>query len=173
MIIQPARLYKKFWVSTTDITGVVFEVLADKNAYIALCAVEGQIDYDAYEIQIGIENNQVTVIYPKLNDATNQVRASTPNVLDHLQFRAFWISWSYGVIRVGKGGNLHVNELLSYTDPAPHAVGAVGFAAEASIDSHWVITKLIGKKAIIVLQIDMAKTKCMKFQLLPTFKYNF
>lgn len=33
-------------------------------------------------------------------------RAQTPGILDATAFKSFWVSWDYGVIRVGRGMNV-------------------------------------------------------------------
>jgi hypothetical protein len=121
---------------------------ADKSAYIALSAVEGQVDIDMIEVQLGIDNNMRSSIRPMPNGDTDVVTVDTPSILDSSQFRSFWVSWANGHIRVGKGGNVHINEFMSYPDPTPQKVGAVGFAADSTADSAWVITKLLGECAL-------------------------
>lgn len=100
------------------------------------------------EVQLGINNNMQSSIRPTPNGDTDVVTVDTSSILDSLQFRAFWVSWANGHIRVGKGGNVYINEFMSYPDPTPQKVGAVGFAADSSADSAWVITKLLGEYAL-------------------------
>ena len=58
--------------------------------------------------------------------------------LDCDEFRPFWASWESGVIRMGTGLTVGVDEFISYTDATPTQVNQVAVATN-NIVGDWII----------------------------------
>ncbi len=70
--------------------------------------------YNAYEVALGIENNQKSIIMRE-RGGDSIGSTDTPNILNCDEYGLFWISWYYStrLIKVGYGGRLGDNSFLS------------------------------------------------------------
>ncbi len=53
---------------------------------------------------------------------TEEFIDNAPERLDCTLYRKFWVTWSYGVIRVGEGWRIPDDEFMIYPDPEPFTV---------------------------------------------------
>ena len=81
--------YGFFWISTTTMTSLAFEVRACKDVVIILSEVTG-VEYFGYSYVIGIgrENKQSFI-----SEGTHTVTIDTPDILSCDVYRQFWVSW--------------------------------------------------------------------------------
>ncbi len=64
MVATPSHVrdYRQFWLTTPDVTEVIFSLQACQNAYIALSEVLGIVNYKTYELVLGTGPNHNEVI---------------------------------------------------------------------------------------------------------------
>ena len=147
------RTSRDFWIDVEGRSYYVFKVKACQDAHIKLCKRARQIKSDTYEVRIGTESNQKTVIIPDPNDS-HQVSADTPNVLDCNQYTSFWISWKYDTLYVGRGAYAWEDELLRYQDSTPHTINAALMEFSSGQEGVFSVNKLDGKN-LRLIEIDM------------------
>ncbi|XP_077861526.1 uncharacterized protein LOC144341898, partial [Saccoglossus kowalevskii] len=104
-------------VSRTD-----FEVKASNDALIGL-SEEGQDMPDMYEIVIGGNKNTQSFIR-RCMLCENEVVEETPDILSADEFRAFYVTWYDGYIKVGKRSE---EPFMEWQDPDPLPVNYVGY----------------------------------------------
>ena len=69
-------------------------------------------------------------------------------VLDCGEKRPFWVSWTEGHIRVGRGDSLGEQIISGYSDPQFRYVHAVGISTEDDKDGQWTVQQTSGSLMI-------------------------
>ena len=134
---------RDFLVDLTGRTYYVFKVRACQDVHIKLSQRFGLVDVNTYEVRIGTDNNQKTVIIPD-PVSSHQESADTPSILSCSTYRYFWVSWRYGTVYVGSGAYVYVGELLRYEDPEPHDVNAAFMETASGQEGIFSVSKLDG-----------------------------
>ena len=98
----PRYEYNTAWISVSGHRDFTFDVQACSDVYLALSHIPSNYRTLTYEIVIGASGNTKTAIRTKVN-GTNVYETPTPNILNCNQAMSFWITWSKGRIKVGKG----------------------------------------------------------------------
>ena len=120
--------YERVRLGVHDRERVFFAVKACKNVFLALEERPNINNVNTYEIAIGIDDNSRTAIRVKVK-GPNKKGARTPSVLNCGSSVTFWVSWTGGNVRIGKGDVYGQNELVSWQDPVPHAVNSLALSS--------------------------------------------
>ena len=100
----------------------------------------------AYEVVIGAESNTKTSLYRETSTSVIHSE-NTPDVLDCLESRTFWISWENGQIDV-REESLAGNSLLSWTDTNPLEVHMMALSSgSGSEGAEWTYSTSAGRCA--------------------------
>ena len=125
------------WFST-HLHFLSLSIRACSDVHILLSSAATAAEADArraYEIVIGYDENVMSAIRrSRGGDAETSVLLR--HLVDCAAYRAFWITWSGGVIRVG-AGRLYHGEFMLYRDDAPVAVNAFSVATAADVRGVW------------------------------------
>ena len=135
---------QEYWADVGGRTSMVFKVKACQDATIKLSKRFGLVDGSTYEVRIGAENNQKTIIIPD-PESSHQESADTPNVLDCNQYKPFWLAWKYGTLYVGQGSFVWEDELLRYDVPTPHDVQGAMMETLSGTEGVFSVSRLDGK----------------------------
>ncbi|CAC5408476.1 unnamed protein product [Mytilus coruscus] len=102
-----------------------------------------------YEIVFGAYTNTRTYLLKRNNDSllqssmTEVFQGGLPteeiNTLNCLEFRPFWINWSGGHIKIGRGSTLGVNMFVEWEDPSPSEVRSIGICTWWGNTGEWKI----------------------------------
>ena len=123
----------RYLASSSPITSVDFKAKANNDVHIALSA--GPQDKPAlYEVVIGGWSNTKSVIR-RAKQSQQKVEASTPGILSPNEFRGFWITYNFGVIKVGKEGHA---PFMEWTDPNPLPVNNIGYSTHMGSNGEFV-----------------------------------
>lgn len=112
--------YRTLHRSLLDTEHTVFKVKAASDAKISLLRVPSNFHAPSYEIIVGAEFNTRTILHSKSAGGDQIVfQVNTPDILSSTELRSFWVSWTNGTVRFGRGDTPGQSELLSYVDPQP------------------------------------------------------
>lgn len=119
---------------------VEFQLRTCENALIRLAEVPKKEATNGYDIALGNVQSSIK----KLSDLT-QVAADTPYLLHCTALRKYWITWSQGAIKLGRG-KLNTEHLLWFNDSSPPAISAISVItpAPSSGGGEWQILKETG-----------------------------
>ena len=129
------RIYRTGWVPVSGESSLVFKVKACKEAFLALCQVQGHVYTLSYEFALGVNagiDNELR--YGVDGEAKDNNQAQ---VLSCDEMREFWVSWSNGDITLGQGGNVGQDQLLSWNDVNPYDINAVSLTTRKYITAEW------------------------------------
>lgn len=104
-----------------------------------------------HELVIGYDYNTHTILRDK-NDE-NVVVEATPGILDCYRNREFWVTWSDGTFRFGKG-HLFEQMVIDYQIPDYHPFTAVSLATSGDSLGEFNFDYEQGKSTISRLQIS-------------------
>merc|ERR1711993_164220 len=107
-----------------SLKAVTFTVLASNDAHVGFFSSSKSLS-EVYEIVIGGWSNSKSVIR-KSNQGTNQVEASTSNIVSSSEAKQFWASASNGLVQFGHGSVIGEQTILSWQDPNPHEAVFIG-----------------------------------------------
>ena len=93
-------------------------VRACQNAHVRLLN-GGQFSTVVYELELGSASNMKTSL---IKDGFVVAEADTPDILNCLQDRLFYIGWSKGYIEIGQGSQ-NGRRILSYAEPSGQVLG--------------------------------------------------
>jgi hypothetical protein len=65
------------------------------------------------------------------------LQVATPDILNCNESRSFWVSWSLGDIKVGRGDIVDDQTIMRWVDPQPLAVGIVALSTGLSFEGVW------------------------------------
>jgi hypothetical protein len=98
-------------VPVSDKRWITFRLRAKADAHLALSSVYGDTERKTYEIVIGCWDNSKSVIrYGGMGTIVEE--AVTLRILDGFDFRQFWLSWDRGMIQVGEGQILSLQQIM-------------------------------------------------------------
>ena len=132
----PVPLRDQPWFSThLHFLSLSVRACSDVHILLSSSATAAADTRRGYEIVIGYDENVMSAIRrSRGGDAETSVLLR--HLVDCAAYRAFWITWSGGVIRVG-AGRLYHGEFMSYRDDAPRAVNAFSVATAADVHGVW------------------------------------
>jgi hypothetical protein len=117
--------------------GVVFSVVAERDVHIALAPstdnVGTQRNHEMYEIVIGMAGNSQSVIR-RTKWGSAEYTADTENILRPSNLPTeLWVRYdeTAGTIEVGVGCTIGRGAFMSWMDPTPLNVSALGFSTQA------------------------------------------
>lgn len=116
-------------------TFITFQVKACRDAHILLMQ-DNSTTMNIYKLVIGGWANTRSAI--RLQQGSPNQAQIDNDPLDCDEFRPFWASWESGVIRMGTGLTVGVDEFISYTDATPTQVNQVAVATN-NIVGDWII----------------------------------
>ena len=128
-----AYSYSNIQYRTENRTFVTFRVKATKDAHIGL--FDKIYQYIAYEIVLGAGTNTFSVI--RRAHQTDDKAYYVGTTLNETDFRAFWISWSNGLIQVGFGNIVGHEMFMSWQDPEPIGIGVVAISGYYDVGGEW------------------------------------
>lgn len=135
--------YGRFWMTTTQISSLVFSIKACSDASLILSSYTGDTT-QGYEILIGWNQNLDTIIREL---PENEIKESTPGVLNCHNLHNFWIYWDSGVVQVGKGSVVLSESLVRMTRATNHVLNALSFKTATGITGSWeIFTTEYGKQ---------------------------
>ncbi|CAD5124971.1 DgyrCDS13214 [Dimorphilus gyrociliatus] len=131
--------YRYLWKSVKSRNFINFWVDAAAYAHIILARDEGDSQNNIYEVVLGTDFNQKSIIRVVSRGGPEHFRdqKDTPNILKEGESREFWIGWLDGKIEVGKGGVQKVNTILSYQDPNPSPIRYLGISTSIFSSGRW------------------------------------
>lgn len=129
---------REFITVPGDETFMLFQVEACNDAHILLMQSNSTTD-DIYEIVIGGWNNTRSLIREE-RLGPNLATTFHENGPVHCELmRQFWVSWDQGVIRVGRGLKVDVNEFISLANATLTQVQHVALATGWRATGLWMI----------------------------------
>ena len=116
---------------------LAFKVRACSDAHVILSSTQSASTAKYYEISLGIDGGRRSLLKFD-NDPRDQVVSSTA-VLDCKHDRQFWLHWDAdtGLVRIGEGLLYGFNVLLSWTNPDPFEIEAIGLSTKNSVPGRW------------------------------------
>ena len=137
--------YNFSYVSILGRDDYVFQVVACESVYLELSEVPGNPHTLNYEIALGIDNNAKTEIRAEVGGPA--MASHQGQVLDCEGVRAFWVSWDQGYVEVGTGTSVRDTRsvLVSWQDPSPHKVNAMGASVKEGVQASWEFTDRPGQ----------------------------
>ncbi|KAJ8321737.1 hypothetical protein KUTeg_000208 [Tegillarca granosa] len=105
--------------------------MACNDAHLALCSNSGPL----YEIVIGGWGNGQSVIRDRKQGSN--LAAYRGSVLSCGSYNYFWISWSGGTVRVGKGTSVGSSQMMSWYDSTPHSVDYAAVSTGWGATGRW------------------------------------
>ncbi|XP_066270898.1 C3 and PZP-like alpha-2-macroglobulin domain-containing protein 8 [Branchiostoma lanceolatum] len=126
-ISTPNKYEYQYVKKPTETTIFTFATKASNDVHLSLSARPTDMP-SMYEIVIGgWQNTQSWITRSKQGD--HLVTVPTPEILSWHEFRAFWLSWTDGVIEVGYGIEPTNDSLImTWVDPEPLPVKYIGFS---------------------------------------------
>ncbi|XP_078578004.1 C3 and PZP-like alpha-2-macroglobulin domain-containing protein 8 [Branchiostoma floridae x Branchiostoma japonicum] len=126
-ISTPNKYEYQYVKKPTETTIFTFATKASNDVHLSLSARPTDMP-SMYEIVIGgWQNTQSWITRSKQGD--HLVTVPTPEILSWHEFRAFWLSWTDGVIEVGYGIQPTNDSLImTWVDPEPLPVKYIGFS---------------------------------------------
>ncbi|CAH1794507.1 unnamed protein product [Owenia fusiformis] len=126
---------KHGWVKVHDVTSINIQVKACNDAHIYLMATAGIDTELTYEIVLSGWGGTKSVIRDA-KQGNIMAEADTTGYLDCDSLRNFWVSWTDGWIKVGKGFDGQ-NEFLGWQHINPRVISAVAFASGYGAAAEW------------------------------------
>jgi len=126
-------------------TSVVVKVEARNDAHIALSKtnIDGSKgrdeDTDVYEIVIGGWGNTKSVIR-KEKGGSHKCTKSTPGILQLDESRPFWVSWTGGNIKFGRGPQVGQDVVCEWQDPNPRDINFVSVSTGWGSSGKWILS---------------------------------
>jgi hypothetical protein len=114
----------------------VFSMNACKDVHIFLTHLPGIVDNFAYQILLGTTDNTRSLIR-KMPEGKEQ-EFNTANILPCNDLgKSMWITWSDGVIVVGNGADIGVDQLFSWNDDQPYSINSFALASRDTKPVFW------------------------------------
>jgi Farnesoic acid 0-methyl transferase len=137
------HLFNYMWYSPFSKTSVLFKVRACSDVHILLAKFLAITDDGVYEIIIGEQSNQLSLIRYGIGGSI-LVQQNTQNVLHCSYAQWFWIDWSRG-ISVGAGSQVGDSVFLQISS-LPHRfdISAVSVATGQGVAGDWELTSVPG-----------------------------
>lgn len=113
----PDHSYNQMSKSITGQNSVVFQVMACRDAHVALTQQFNNLQSPTYEIILGGNGNRNSFIRDG-NTFEEFYRIDSPDVLNCNAYRTFWVKWNVdSKITVGRGAIVGVNQFMEWLDP--------------------------------------------------------
>ena len=129
--------YNQLWLTTHRRYSVVFSAKACSDVHVGLARFAGINDVDMNEVVIGGWNNTKSVIRKSPQNDDDSATLETIDILSCTETRYFWISWYYGMIRVGKGSIVGDDQFLTWDGPGMVRARALSFTNAAGWSGTW------------------------------------
>ncbi|XP_071104952.1 uncharacterized protein [Haliotis cracherodii] len=117
-------------------TSLTFKVKTCGDAHVALKTLYQNSDTQMYEVVLGGWRNSKSVLR-RCAQCDSLVEYSG-GVVSCSQYKQFWMSWSDGTVKAGRGGTVGQDEILSYRDPHPHAINYFAAATGWGSPGEWI-----------------------------------
>jgi len=135
----PTLTYNQLSKSIVQQYSIVFRVQACQDAHVALSEQFNNIQTRTYEIIIGGNGNQNSFIRD-LGTSNEVKRVDTPGIMDCSHYKAFWVSWSDYLIRVGQGASVGHSSFLDWQDPEQRSFQGLTISTWSGITGSWDIS---------------------------------
>ena len=122
---------------------MVFKVKACNDAHIALSSQLGITYIHTYEIVLGAYRNMESLIR-NATQGNPWVIHSTPGIVNCTELRTFWVGWDSGLIRVGRGGEIGMDQFMHWQDPNPYTVHGLGICSGFEAVATWQFSYITG-----------------------------
>ena len=124
--------YDTSWVPLFGDTSAKVNIKACSDAYFTLSKIQGNSRTLSYEIGLDVGGEGHSVIRDSVGGSTMTQYDESVLHCDH--FKHFWVTWTRGVIEVGKGSTVGVDRILQWQDSDPHDVNAMALKSSDSIE---------------------------------------
>lgn len=125
--------YDPFMMTISDQDPVVFVLRACSAISVALSEIPGITQSATYEIRIGSEEHNDDVQIWSDGEKKKETRVSDAMPCD--SHRYFWVSWTEGLIKVGRERNIGQITMLAWQDNEPHEVHGLSVASNGKTAS--------------------------------------
>lgn len=113
----PDHSYNQMSKSIAGQNSIVFQVMACRDAHVALTQLFNNLQSPTYEIIIGGNGNRNSFIRDG-NTFEEFYRVDSADVLDCNAYRTFWVKWNVdSKIVVGRGAVVGANQFMDWLDP--------------------------------------------------------
>jgi Farnesoic acid 0-methyl transferase len=131
-------------VLTTERQFFIFTVEACRDIHLFLTHLPGVVDHHGYDIIIGAADNAKSIIR-KLPPEDDLVEFPSEGILACDSEVAIWVTWSGGVINVGRGNTVSSEVLFTWTDSSPYLINALSLASSDVERAVWTFLRESGK----------------------------
>ena len=135
--------YNYTWITVDDRKAMVFNVKACNDAHVALSSQLGITYLHTYEIVLGAYGNSMSLIR-NATQGNPWVALDTPGIVNCTEMRKFWVGWGSGLIRVGRGGEVGMDQIMHWQDPNPYAVHGLGISSGWGAIATWQFSYIQG-----------------------------
>lgn len=111
-----------------------FSVMASSHARVRLYAVADTFDDEFYEITLGDADGRSSIRGIEIGEEA--VFEETPNILNSVEYRDFWILWEDDRISVGRGHNF-VDVVISLETQSQPQINFVSIATGDGVTGSW------------------------------------
>lgn len=106
-------------VSLMEAQDITFRIRAVRGAVVQLLTTPYGFDAPSYILHIGSDDNTKTKLHVQSPFNETHVEVSTPQILDVVELRSFWMSWHDGLFQFGSGMSIGSQPLLTFVDAYP------------------------------------------------------
>ncbi|XP_048242378.1 uncharacterized protein LOC124146843 [Haliotis rufescens] len=117
-------------------TSLKFKVKACGDANVALQTLYQNSNTQMYEVVLGGWSNSKSVF--RRCAKCDSLMEYSGAVVSCSQYKQFWTNWVDGTVKVGRGATVGQDEILSYTDPNPHAINYFAAATGWGSSGEWI-----------------------------------
>jgi hypothetical protein len=132
--------YRTIHRSLLDTQNTTFRVKADSDAKFRLLSAPGNVRAPSYEVEIGSAGNTKTALHIRSVGGEIVVEHDTPGILSANEWRPFWVSWTSGTVKFGKGDIVGENIVINVQDPQPHYrnhIQSIAVATGSNTRAEW------------------------------------
>lgn len=142
----PDHTYNQLSKSIASQSWVVFQVMACRDAHVALTQQFNNLRSPTYEIIIGGNGNRNSFIR---DGSTFQefYRVDTPDILDCNGYRTFWVKWhEANNLQVGRGAIVGKQKFMQWLDPQSRSFGGMTISTYYDQPGLWDFSFVDGMK---------------------------
>ena len=148
----PDHSYNQMSKSIAGQSSVVFQVMACRDAHVALTQQFNNLQSPTYEIIIGGNNNRNSFIRNGIGTAEELYRVDTPDVLDCNSYRTFWVRWNTdNKLGVGRGAIVGRNQFMDWVDPQKRTFSGLTISTYYDQPGLWDFSFVHGKGILFLL----------------------
>ena len=132
-----AYSHRQLWYNVIGHYNFVFKVKATSEVKVILSNIPSIHDYLSYEITIGGDHNEYTMI-DKRGTSSSHIE-STPDILDPDSGSEFWISWHSSAVKVGKGTTIGQDQIIDFDDTEMVEINSISISTNYGVEGDWEI----------------------------------